>query len=118
MADRQDAISSAAVTLAQQIKADAIVAETKTGITAMSIAAHRPSMPIISVTSDARVAQQLALLYANKSFVRPDGETAGLELARQLVEENFFEKGAIVVLVSGRQPGLKGGTDTIRVRTL
>lgn len=115
---QQDAISSAAVTLAQQLRADAIVAETKSGITAESIAAHRPSLPIVSVTSDPRVAQQLALLYANKSFLRPDGERAGLELAKELRASDFFGPQTTVVLVSGRQPGLVGATDTIRVRNL
>ena len=116
--DQQDAISSAAVTLAQQLKVDAIVAETKSGVTAESIAAHRPSLPIISVTSDPRVAQQLSLLYANKSFLRPDGEKAGMDLAKELSDNGFFDKPATVVLVSGRQPGLVGATDTIRVRVL
>lgn len=119
--DRQDAISSAAVTLASQLGVTAIVAETKSGATATSIAAHRPSLPIISVTSDDRVAQQLTLMYANKSFVRPDGERAGLELARELKSENYFGDGTrptTVVVVSGKQPGLIGGTDTIRVRVL
>jgi len=114
----QDAISSATTTLAHQLGATAIICETKTGRTAGSIATHRPSMPIISVTSDPRVAQQLCLLYANKSFLRPDGERAGLELAKQLVTIGMLEHGNIVVLVSGRQPGKTGGTDTIRVRVL
>lgn len=112
------AISAAAVVLAKQLKASAIIAETKTGATATHIAAHRPSRPIISVTSVPRVAQQLALLYANKSFLRPDGERTGLELAKELAENGFLEKPSTVVLVSGRQPGLVGATDTIRVRTL
>lgn len=112
------AISAAAVVLAKQLKADAIVAETKSGATATHIAAHRPSRPIISVTSVPRVAQQLALLYANKSFLRPEGERAGLDLAKELAENGFLEKPSTVVLVSGRQPGLIGATDTIRVRTL
>ncbi|MFZ1812384.1 MAG: pyruvate kinase [Candidatus Saccharimonadales bacterium] len=112
------AISAAAVTLARQLQADAIVAETKTGATAQHIAAHRPGLPIISVTSDARTAQQLAMLYANKSFLRPDGERAGLVLAKELVESEYLARGSTVVLVSGRQPGIKGVTDTIRVRTI
>lgn len=119
--DRQDAISSAAVTLAGQLGVTAIVAETKSGATATSIAAHRPTLPIISATSDQRVAQQLALMYANKSFVRPDGERAGLGLARELKAGNYFGDGTrptTVVVVSGKQPGLIGGTDTIRVRIL
>lgn len=116
---QQDAISHAAVRLAEELKVGAIIAETKSGATAANIAAHRPNMPIISVTSSMRAAQQLALSYANKSFIRPDGEKAGFELARQLQNENFFgESATTVVIVSGRQPGQIGGTDTIRVRVL
>ena len=115
-----DAISGAAVNLAEQLKVDAIVAETKSGATAANIAVHRPNLPIISVTSQARAAQQLALSYGNKSFVRPDGEKAGLELAKELKASGFFGDvpKVTVAIVSGRQPGLIGATDTIRVRVI
>ena len=112
------AISATAVELAKHLRATAIVAETKSGATAQRIAAHRPTRPIVSVTSNPRVAQQLALLYANKSFLKPDGEKAGLDLAKELVRTGFFPADSTFVLVSGRQPGLQGATDTIRVRTL
>jgi pyruvate kinase len=117
---QQDAISTAAVNLAQQLNVAAIVCETKSGATAANIAAHRPNLPIISVTSVARAAQQLALSYANKSFVRPDGEKAGLELAKELKAQNFFgtQDRITVAIVSGKQPGLIGATDTIRVRVI
>ena len=117
---RRDAISAAAVELAEHMQAAAIVAETKSGATAANIAAHRPDLPILSVTSEPRAAQQLALSYANKSFVRPDGEKAGIELARELKSDGFFvgDDATTVVIVSGKQPGLIGGTDTIRVRVL
>ena len=116
----RDAISLAAVNLAEQLGAEAIVAETKSGATASNIAAHRPNLPIISVTSDPRAAQQLALSYANKSFIRPDGEKAGFDLAKELKASDFFDEQGqtTVVIVSGKQPGLIGGTDTIRVRVL
>jgi pyruvate kinase len=117
---QQDAISAAAVSLAEQLKVDAIIAETKSGATAANIAAHRPNLPIVSVTSVSRAAQQLALSYANKSFVRPDGEKAGLDLARELKADGFFgdKQKVIVAIVSGKQPGLIGATDTIRVRVI
>ena len=118
---QRDAIAAAAVSLAEHLKVDAIVAETKSGATAINIAAHRPNLPIISVSSELRAAQQLSLSYANKSFVRPDGETAGLSLANELNSQGFFgeaEGGVKVVIVSGKQPGLVGTTDTIRVRVL
>ena len=47
-----DAISAAAVKLAEQLGVHAIVAETKSGATAANIAAHRPNLPIISATSE------------------------------------------------------------------
>lgn len=115
---RQDAISSAAITLAHQVGAKAIICQTKTGVTAMSIASHRPTMPIISVTPVARVAQQLTLLYANKSYLREDSDTVGHDLAKELREKDMFDAGDMVVIVSGQQPGIPGGTDTIRVRVL
>lgn len=116
---KQHSISAAAVTLAQQLQVEAIVAETESGDTAASIATRRPSLPIISVTTTPRVAQQLALLYANKSFLVEDPDCAGLNFANRLQSENFFGEGEHqIVLVSGKHPGISGGTDTIRVRNL
>jgi pyruvate kinase len=114
------AISHAAVSLASEINAVAIIAETKSGATAANIGAWRPNLPIISVTSEPRSAQQLALSFANRSFIRPDNTEVGYELAKELAERNFFEldKPFNVVIVSGLQPGKVGGTDTIKVRTI
>lgn len=114
-----DAISTAAVSLAEQLKVDAIIAETKSGATASNIAAHRPNLPIISVTSEMQSAQQLALSYANRSYVRPDGAEAGFDLATELKKDGFFGEGEVkVIIVSGQQPGIIGTTDTIKVRVL
>lgn len=116
---QRDAISAAAVHLAERLGVDAIIAETKSGATATNIACYRPDMPIVSVTSELRSAQQLALNYANRSYVRPDSENVGEELAHQLKQDGFFGEGAAsVIVVSGNQPGLVGATDTIRVRVI
>lgn len=112
------AICTTAVAIGEQLHATAIVVETKSGATAQNIAAYRPLRPVFTVTSDKRVAQQLTLLYATKSFVRPDGEKSGLNLARELAGLGMIEKPATLVVVSGRQPGLIGATDTIRVRVI
>lgn len=118
---RRNAISRAAVAVAEEIHAAAIVAETKSGATAENIAACRPHRRIVAVTSEPRVAQQLALTYGTRSFIRPDGENAGLVLARELQASQYFNTDSqptTVVIVSGKQPGVTGGTDTIRVRVL
>jgi len=114
-----DAISATAVNLAEQLGVDAIIAETKSGATAANIAAHRPNLPIISVTSEMRSAQQLGLSYANRSYVRPDADEAGFDLAKELKAEGLFGEGqATVIIVSGQQPGIIGTTDTIKLRVL
>ncbi len=114
-----DAISTAAVKLAEQLGVAAIFAETKSGATAANIAAHRPNLPIVSVTSEMQTAQQLGLGYANRSYVRPDGPESGYDLAKELKAEGFFGDGpATVIIVSGQQPGIVGTTDTIKVRVL
>lgn len=114
----QDAISSSVMTLAHQIDAAAIIAQTKSGPTALSIASHRPSMPIVVVTSTPRVASQLAIMYASKTFLREDQENVGANVAQWLKDQNVFASGDRVVIVSGKQPGMIGGTDTIKVRVL
>ncbi|MEO5949336.1 MAG: pyruvate kinase [Candidatus Saccharimonas sp.] len=117
---RRNAISRAAVTVADDIRATAIIAETKSGATAANIASMRPQFPICAVTSSARAAQQLALTYATRSFIRPDGDKAGVELAKELFAQQYFGKmkSLTAVIVSGRQPGVTGATDTIRVRVI
>lgn len=117
--DIEDSISHAAVDLAATLKAKAIVAETKTGATAMAVASCRPTVEIYAITPDKRVAGQLALRYAVRSFVRPEGDKLGLLLAKEQKDKGMLgEAPARVVLVSGRQVGLSGGTDTIRIRVV
>ncbi len=117
---KRNAISRAAVTVAEEVGATAIIAETTSGATASNIAKMRPHLPICAVTSSLRTAQQLALTYATRSFVRPDGEKAGLDLARELQAEKYFGEidSMVAVIVSGKQPGVVGGTDTVRVRVI
>lgn len=117
-----DAIAAAAVKLAEQLKVAAIIAKTKTGTTACAIAAYRPNLPIVSVTSDLKTAQKLALCYANRTYVRPDGEGVAFGLGMELKTEGYFKpegnEPLRVAIVSGRQPGMPGTTDTIRMRVL
>lgn len=116
---RQHAISAAAVQIAETVSAKAIIATTKSGATAANISAYRPNLPIISVSYDVKVAQKLALGYANQNFVRPSGEDAGYEMAQELYKDGYFGEGKVtVVIVSGSQSGVAGTTDTIKVRHL
>lgn len=115
---RQSAISSSIIRLAKDIEAKAIVVETQSGATALHLAARRPGIPIIAVTADARVAQQLAIVYGVKSYVRPIDALAAQKLTDWLRDHKVLQKGDIVVTASGRYPGVVGTTDTIKVRVL
>ncbi len=117
-ASQQVSISRAVIRLAESIKARAIVAETKSGFTVLNIASLRPDMPIIAVTDQARTAQQLALVYNVKSYVRPISKMAAGKMTEFLQSQHVFDKGDIVVMVSGQYPGVVGTTDTIKVRQL
>lgn len=113
---RQLAISRGIISLSKSIDAAAIVAETKSGATALHISAERPETPIIAVTDDPRTAQQLAIVYDVKSYVRPVSNLAATELVEFLSKIGVFKKGDIVVTASGCHPGVVGTTDTIKVR--
>ena len=115
---RQLAISTAIISLAENIEAKAIVAETKSGATALHISALRPLMPVIAVTSDATTAQQLAIVYGVKSYVRPVDVLAASKLTDWLQKSKVLRKGDIVVTASGNHPGVVGTTDTIKVRVV
>ncbi len=114
-----DAISNAAARLAEDIKADLIICQTASGVTAAVTAAQRPNVPILSVTSNQRVANQLALIYANSAFVRPYEKSFGYILAKELKDAGYLQldndkKDLLAVIVSGDRDII--GTDTIKIR--
>lgn len=114
-----DAISNAAARLAENINADVIVCQTASGLTATTMAAQRPNLPIITVTANQRVANQLALIYANSAFVRPYTPDFGYNLAEELKKNEYLHskegaKDILAVIVSGDKDNI--GTDTVKVR--
>lgn len=118
--EKLDAISEAAVELAERLGLDAIVCETGTGVTTATVAANRPNLLIISVTDNERVANQLTLCYANHSYVRPYSETYGYDLVKELKANGVLgdQEAVKVVIVSGRHRSDVGGSDTLQLRTI
>ncbi len=114
-----DAIAGGVTQLAEKIGADVIVCQTASGATATAIASQRPKLPLISVTSNARVAGQLALTYANSAFVRPYSDNYGYDLAVELKNSGYLqpEEGKteiFAVIISGHKDAV-GGSDTIKI---
>ncbi|MEI7682685.1 MAG: pyruvate kinase [Candidatus Saccharibacteria bacterium] len=115
---RQGAVCSAVIKLAESLPANAIVAETHSGAVALEIATRRPTVPLIAVTADPRVAQQLAIVFGVKAYIRPSDRLAATKLTNWLLQAKVLSKGDIVVTASGKHPGVVGTTDTIKIRVL
>jgi len=113
-----EAIASTVIGLASIVGAVAIVVETSTGVSAINVASHRPKRIIIAVTGDPTTAQQLAIVYGIKSFIRPVEKTAATKLTNWLGRGGVLSPGDVVVTASGHYPGKVGGTDTIKVRVI
>ncbi|MDB5178664.1 MAG: Pyruvate kinase [Patescibacteria group bacterium] len=114
--ERQNAISAAAVVLANQLPAKVIIAETSSGQTARNISALRPNMPIIMVTDHKRVYYQMAIVWGGKSYFAKDMKGATDHVIRQLKAAENITKGDAAVVASGNQPGLVGGTDKVVIK--
>lgn len=114
--ERQNAISAAAVVLASELPAKAIVAETSSGQTARNISSLRPGVPIIMVTDHKRVYYQLALIWGGKSFYCESMSGATEKVIKELKSLGNIQPGDALVVASGHQPGLVGGTDRVQIK--
>jgi pyruvate kinase len=114
--ERQNAISAAAVVLASQLPAKVIVAETSSGQTARNIAALRPDVPVIMVTDNLRAYYQMAIVWGGKSFYASDMTHATDHVITTLKTAGNIRKGDALVVASGSQPGLVGGTNKVVIR--
>jgi pyruvate kinase len=113
-----EAIASTVISLAGIVGAIAIVVETSTGASAIHVSSHRPERTIIAVTENPETAQQLAIVYGIKSFIRPVDRLAATKLTNWLGKGGVLSPGNVVVTASGHYPGKVGGTDTIKVRII
>lgn len=110
-----NAISAAAVVLARQLPAKAIIAETTSGQTARNISSSRPDVPIIMATNKRRVYNQLAIVWGGKSFYLDDMTDAEGKIITLLKAAGNVISGDMIVVASGRMPNVSGGTDTVQV---
>jgi pyruvate kinase len=114
-----EAVSQAAVAMANQLNAAAIFSLTETGFTSRLISKHRPDCPILAITAE-RVARRLAMNWGVLP-IQYAGERSdeakiefGIERARQL---GYVRSGDIIIATAGHRQKA-GGTDLIRVITL
>ena len=117
----EGAIAAATVAAARQLGAPVIVVFSKSGFTARVVASHRPPVPVLSLTDQARTARQLALVWGTVPQVVPtvdsyeDMVALGLAAA---AERGLANAGDRVVVTAGVPVGVPGTTNTLKVETV
>ncbi|MDD5645614.1 MAG: pyruvate kinase [Candidatus Bipolaricaulis sp.] len=116
-----DAISHAAVRIADEVGARLIVTSTWSGYTARQIARERPHQTIVALTPNAGVERQLALVWGVVPVLVPpyEGMDEMLRVATEsLLEARHAVPGELVVLCAGVPIGGGGTTNFIQVERL
>ena len=115
-----DAVSGAAVLIARQIKAPAIISLSRSGLTAKMISKHRPECPILGVTPSQQTWRELALWWG----VQPvrlsemsDINVAAREAITTCVNQKLLPEGELVVITAGVPVGRPGSTNVVEVLT-
>ncbi|WP_121822798.1 pyruvate kinase [Halostella salina] len=113
---RTDAIARSARYLARDIGADAIVAASESGYTALKTAKFRPAVPVVASTPNDRVRRQLALSWGVNPQYAPladEGADAVIENAvGAALSAGVAESGDTVVVLSGMMTELEGASTT------
>ena len=114
-------LARAAVQIADDIDAGAIVAFTETGKTPLLISNFRPKAKIITFTTKVRTLNQLNLFWGVEQF-HIDRKEHFFEMLKSandfLLEEKNFNKGDKVIVVAGTPPNMEAATNLIRVHNL
>ena len=114
-------LARAAVQIADDIDARAIVAFTETGKTPLLISNFRPKAEIITFSTKDKTLKQLNLLWGVEQFPIEKKETFSemLKSANDfLVKEKKYNKGDKVIVVAGTPPNMEAATNLIRVHNL
>jgi len=116
-----DAISLAAVELAQDLKAKVIMASTASGATARLISRFRPAAPIIAVTSRAETKRRLCLSWGVSSFLMTDLKSVDQmldEVKAFAVSQGYLASGDRLVITAGTPLGTRGATNLIKADSI
>ncbi|HEV3401085.1 MAG TPA: pyruvate kinase [Acidimicrobiales bacterium] len=120
MTSPEEAIAAAAVRVGATVDARALVAFTRTGMTAQRLASHRSPIPVLAFTSEPAVRNQLALTWGVDTSVAAVARDSHEEVAQMneaMLRSGRGRPGDRVVMVAG-EPGRTGSTSTLRVHEL
>jgi pyruvate kinase len=119
--DVSDAISYGACEVAHRVGAQAIVSPTFSGATARAVARNLPAQPIVAVSPDQRVVNQLALCWGVHPLLGTD-RSSFEEVIREandlVLAHGFAVRGQVVVVTAGLQINQSGRTNLIKAHVV
>jgi pyruvate kinase len=117
--DHVAALCDAAVTLARQSAAEAIIAVTREGRTARLLSMRRPYAPVYAASAREDVARRVAQWWGVRPLVTTtegDVDTVATRVVDQLVQSGQLRAGATVVVVNVSLDLDRGAANFLRVR--
>ena len=118
-----EAVSQAAITMANHLEATAIITLTESGFTSRSISKFRPRCPILAVSASERVVRKLALNWGVTAILYhrdggAEGERNDEDMIRfgirRALQQGYVQPGDVVVATAGISRR-SGSTNLIRV---
>jgi pyruvate kinase len=117
----EDAIALGTSAVARMLKTPLIVTVTKGGFTARKVAAQRPPVPILAVTTDPVTYRQLALVWGVTPVLvdQVPGYDAMLAVVRDLLlKRGYARSGDRIVMTAGVPWEVSGATNLLKVEVV
>lgn len=114
-----DSVAHAAVSIADTLKAKAIVTSSTSGATPRLVSRYRPQVPVLCACWDAKVQRQLAVVWGvEAAFVHPPVNTddAVHTAIDGFLSTKRIKVGDKVVVTAGVPPGVPGKTNMLLVQ--
>ena len=118
---KRGVISYSAREIGERLGAKALVAITATGDTVRRLARLHSHLPLIAVTADPRMRNQLTLTWGAETFLTDRiNDTAEIVKVtdEMLLPLEGYNKDDLIVLVAGNVPGVEGSTNFILVHRI
>jgi len=116
-----DAVAAAACMLARNVQATALVVPTRTGSTAIKVAACRPSAPIVAIGTHQDAIGRMTLVWGIIPIHGEElltHESMLMEVERRGEAAGLLQTGDLLVITAGFPVGGPGSTNTVTVKTV
>ncbi len=114
-------ITRAGAEVGDSLGARYLVAFTQSGDSARRMSRLRSPIPLLAFTPEQSVRSQLALSWGVETFQTPSvthTDDMVRQVDRLLLEGGRLSRGDLVVIVAGSPPGIRGGTNALRVHQI